>query len=376
MERRSINPRPNWREKVEQLGLIYHSTDNEPYWDESAYYYFTEAQVNELEHATELLHDLCEKAVDYIIKNKRYDGFDFSPLAISLIEESYKNKNPSLYGRFDLAYDGVNPPKMLEYNADTPTSLYEASVVQWEWLQSLKLGADQFNSIHEKLISAWNELIPQDELVHLSGFLDDEEDYGTISYLADTALQVTKKIKVIPLQEIALSEKFVRSYFVDNEGIKIRYLFKLHPWEWMIKDEFAPYLLKSGLTIFEPAWRMIIQNKNILVVLWELFPNCSYLLPAYSRPAEFSKSFVSKPKWGREGDNVTFHQSKMSFALPENTEEKNFIYQEWFNVPTFNGNYPTIGSWVINGQSAGIGVREDKTSVVKRTGRFVPHCFL
>jgi glutathionylspermidine synthase len=36
-----------------------------------------------------------------------------------------------LYGRFDLAYRGDGPPKLLEYNADTPTALFEAAVVQW-----------------------------------------------------------------------------------------------------------------------------------------------------------------------------------------------------------------------------------------------------
>src|SRR3546814_13050588 len=56
-----------------------------------------------------------------------------------------------MIGRFDLSFDGRQPPKMLEYNADTPTSLFEASVVQWEWLQTVRPDADQFNSIHEKL---------------------------------------------------------------------------------------------------------------------------------------------------------------------------------------------------------------------------------
>ena len=58
-----------------------------------------------------------------------------------------------MYGRFDLAYDGTTPPKLLEYNADTPTSLLEAAVIQWRWQQDMRPERDQFNSIHERLLA-------------------------------------------------------------------------------------------------------------------------------------------------------------------------------------------------------------------------------
>ena len=375
MERRIITPRQGWQNLVEHLGFCFHTIDNEIYWDESAYYYFTSEQIDQLERATEVLHSLCEKAARFIIENKRYEGFGFSPLAISLIEKSYKNQSSTLYGRFDLAYDGINPPKMLEYNADTPTSLFEASVIQWEWLQSLGFKADQFNSIHEKLIEAWSNLIPSGALMHLSGFLDDEEDYATLAYLADTALQVTKRVKVIGLQDISLGKKAFRYHFCDKERVEISYLFKLYPWEWMLNDDFTPYLLKSDMMIFEPAWRMVLQNKNILTVLWEMFPDSPYLLPAYSSPDKIKNAFVSKLKWGREGDGVFFYQFIETFKLDNDLAASDFVYQRWFDVPNFSGNYPTIGSWVINGQPAGIGIREDKSPIIRKLSRFVPHCF-
>ena len=53
-------------------------------------------------------------------------------------------------------------------------------------------------------------------------------------------------------------------HFCDKERVQISYLFKLYPWEWMLKDKFAPYLLKSDMIIFEPAWRMVLQNKNMM----------------------------------------------------------------------------------------------------------------
>ena len=60
--------------------------------------------------------------------------------------------SPSIYGRFDLRYDGAGPAKLLEYNADTPTTLLEASILQWNWLKDTHEGDDQWNSLHEKLV--------------------------------------------------------------------------------------------------------------------------------------------------------------------------------------------------------------------------------
>lgn len=71
------------------------------------------------------------------------------------IAQSWQRGDKSLYGRIDLRFDGLGPAKLLEYNADTPTSLFEAAVFQWTWLEQaiersiLPKRADQFNSIHD-----------------------------------------------------------------------------------------------------------------------------------------------------------------------------------------------------------------------------------
>lgn len=378
MERRSIKPRSSWEKIVESQGLCFHTFKKNIYWNESAYYYFTSKEIDEIERATIVLNDLCEKAVDSIIRNQCYEGFDFSPLAISLIEKSYNQKWPSLYGRFDLAYDGFNPPKMLEYNADTPMALLEASIIQLEWLRSVKPEADQFNNIHHDLIKAWKELIPKNCLIHFCGYLNYQEDYGTILYLADTALQVTKKVAVSDIRDIGFgTNKFENTIELYDNGLnKIKYLYKLYPWEELLKDQYANHILKSDTIIFEPPWRMILQNKNILKVLWEMFPDCPYLLPAHSSPKNFSSPFVAKPKWGREGKHVFPSEPGKPILFPDKKKESDFICQEWMSLKSYDGYYPTIGSWIINGKASGIGVREDKSPVINDNSMFTPHCFL
>ena len=133
MQRLRIRPRPNWQSAVEKSGLQFHTPEGRPYWDESVCYRFNAREVDELEAATEELQQLCLKAGQFIIDNDRFADFHIPEAARPLIREAWENEPPSLYGRFDLMYNGASPPKLLEYNANTPTSLLEASVIQWYW---------------------------------------------------------------------------------------------------------------------------------------------------------------------------------------------------------------------------------------------------
>src|SRR5687767_7656413 len=146
MERVANEPRPGWRELIREHGLIFPVDPDEEYWTEDAHYRFTYAEVEKIELATAELHGMCLEAVDHIIRADRFADLHIPADAVPLIRQSWEEEPPSLYGRFDLAFDGVGNPKMLEYNADTPTSLLEASVIQWNWLRAVYPAADQFNS--------------------------------------------------------------------------------------------------------------------------------------------------------------------------------------------------------------------------------------
>ncbi len=147
MKRKTITPRNNWQELVEKVGLTYHSIDGVPYWDESAYYEFTMAEVLEIERVTERLHGMCLNAAQYVIDNKMFSRFHIPGNMVDYICATWEAEPPALYGRMDLAYDGERLV-LLEYNADTPTALVEAAIAQWYWLQDVFPKADQFNSLH------------------------------------------------------------------------------------------------------------------------------------------------------------------------------------------------------------------------------------
>lgn len=132
MERVSITERPDWREKAHEYGFNFHTMYGEPYWCEDAYYKLTLAQVEKLEEVTAELHQMCLKVVEKVIaSDELMTKFRIPKHTWSFVRQSWLTHQPSLYSRLDLAWDGTGEPKLLENNADTPTSLYEAAFFQW-----------------------------------------------------------------------------------------------------------------------------------------------------------------------------------------------------------------------------------------------------
>jgi glutathionylspermidine synthase len=374
MMRITTQPRPDWQSKVEEHGMTFHTIDEAFYWDETAYYRFTSGEIDELESATAELQELCIAAAEHVITNKLYDKLLIPPIAVPLIERSWENDDPSILGRFDLAYSGNTPPKMLEYNADTPTALLEASVIQWFWLQERFPDTDQFNSIHERLIEAWTGLKQTiNGTLYFGCVKGAPEDLGTIEYLRDTAIQGGLLTEQLFMEDIGYASD--RRRFVDLNNAEITHLFKLYPWEWLLHESFGRHIDSSEILLSEPAWKMILSNKAILPLLWELNPQHPNLLEASFEPGHFTDNFVSKPFLSREGSNITVHRNGSVTHYDGSYTGSGTVYQQLATLPCFDGNYPVIGSWIIQGEPAGIGIREDRSEVTTNTSRFVPHLF-
>jgi glutathionylspermidine synthase len=374
MERISITPRRDWVERVESVGMLYHTIDGELYWDESACYCFDSDEIDRLEAATAELHRLCLEAVDNVIRRDLFDSLgipeQFRPLAI----RSWEMDEPSLYGRFDFAFNGEGEPKLLEYNADTPTSILEASVVQWFWLQDRYPHADQFNSIHEKLIAFWRgwPYLGRD-IVHFACAADSVEDLGNLEYLRDTAVQGGFATKRLLMEEIGWDP--AAGQFVDLEDEPIRTLFKLYPWEWLVREEFGPCLATAPIRLIEPAWKMILSNKGILPILWRMAEGHRNLLEAHLDDCPMTGDYVRKPLLSREGENIVIRRNGEWIGTPGTYGEEGYISQRYARLPCFDGNYPVIGSWVVGGEPAGIGIREDRSEITTNCSRFIPHYF-
>jgi len=376
VQRCTVPARTGWERTVEGQGLIYHHTQGRPYWDESAYYAFTSREVDELEAATNELQRLAMEAGQHIIDQRRFADFGIPEPAADAIIWAWNEEPPAIYGRVDLAYDGIHPPKLLEYNADTPTALLEASVIQWYWLQDVQPSADQFNSIHERLVAKWREL--QGYVtgpLHFAAAEDAQgEDLMTTTYLRETANEAGLTTSALLMKDIGWDAD--ARQFVDLDDRPIRSIFKLYPWEWLVHEEFGPHLLETYRETqwIEPIWKMLWSNKALLAVLWELFPNHANLLPAYLDGPRDLGRYVKKPKLAREGANITL-VGETTIETAGDYGEEGFVWQALADIPAFDGNYAVIGSWLVDGVSCGMGIRESETPITDNLSRFVPHLF-
>lgn len=365
MKRIAITPRPDFEQIIRKQGFIYHDLDN--YYTETAAYSFSLPEVEKIETATAELYDMCLQAVDYIIDKSLWARMQIPEAYGDFITQSWRNDDCSIYSRFDLAYNGYDL-KMLELNADTPTGLLEAAVIQWHWLQDFNPAADQYNSIHEKLLAHLEACKPWLGKLFFSSVADSTEDYITVSYLQDCAAQAGYQTAYIEIEELGLDGQ--GRFVAGTEHIE--HIFKLYPWEWMFREAYGANLLKQEMTWLEPPYKALLSNKMLLPLLWELFPNHPLLLPASTTPLQ--GSFVKKPIFGREGANVTVVENgKLKASTDGMYGEEGYVFQEYFSIPAFDGYTPIIGSWIVGGEPSGMGIRESQSIITGNTAHFAPH---
>ena len=385
MRRQVIKERDDWKSQAEALGFNFHSMYGAAYWFEAACYQFTLRQIeDDIEDPCNELEQMCFEIVEQAIKKEEILIKLSIPESFwDYIRNSWMQKEKNLYGRFDFSYNGKSPAKLLEYNADTPTALYESAVFQWIWLEQaieaniIPSGCDQFNSLHERLVEAFKNFGINSKL-HLTSCKGYEEDEATVRYLEECAIQAGIETNFIYLEDIGQDDA---GALVDLDDEDISTLFKLYPWEWLVKDEFSTGVRNTEIQVIEPAWKMILSNKGLLALLWDNFENHPNLLPAFftqdPRSADFNKGYVKKPLFSREGANVEiFSRDGLRDSVGGPYGEEGYILQALEPLPVFQSNHTVVGAWMVASQASGLCLREDDSPITKDTSRFVPHVIL
>ncbi|RDI60888.1 glutathionylspermidine synthase [Microvirga subterranea] len=381
MRRIAVPPRPDWEQTAKAYGFHFTHMYGQVYWDETACFAFTLDEIERnLEDPSRELHAMCLALADEASRDEHLLDLLGVPEAYrDYVAQSWRQKDPTIFGRFDLAYTGTGPAKLLEYNADTPTGLYEAAFFQWLWMtqaRSLGIvprGSDQFNAIQEKLIAAYDRL-PKRSIMHFAGYGSDIEESGTLSYMMDCASQAGHAVSFVDITEIGFD---LQDRLTDMQDRTIDVLSNLYPWEWFFDDEFGPKIPRSGTQMIEPAWKAMLSTKAILPLLWERHPGHPNLLEAYfdeDPRAGSLRAYVRKPLFSREGANVTLHRDGKDVASMEGPYgQGRWVRQAATDLFQSAGGYAVIGSWIVGDEACGIGIREDSSPVTMNLSRFVPH---
>lgn len=404
MDKITLPERPDWRQTATEAGFTFADMHGEPYWDESSAYRFGLRQIeDDIEDPATELHAMCREAAEAVIASESL----MAKLGIpepyrDLVAHSWRRNEPEIYGRFDLAYDGHGPASLLEYNADTPTSLYESAAFQWQWLEDqlgaglLPAGADQFNGIHEALVERFRALFPAGTELHFTAIGGNPEDYATVEAMGWAAREAGMGAHYSDLDRIGVTAD---GQFLDSEDRVIGTLFKLYPWEDLLADDYARHIAGSGCLFLEPAWKALLSNKGLLPVLWQMFEGHPNLLPAFfaddvadalvagGRPArEVAASFgraadrlaqghVVKPIFSREGAGISIVERGDVTEASANTDYDRHprIVQAYRPLPVFDGFRPVIGAWIVGQACVGMGLREDRARITQDLSRFKPH---
>ncbi|OLN84999.1 putative acid-amine ligase YgiC 1 [Colletotrichum chlorophyti] len=422
MRRVPVKKRHNATRLVQSQGLVFADVvtpdASEQYWPDDRYYSFTEEEINLLEGAARDVFDMCCEAAEYLVEHPDIitKKMAIPEFCLKQIKKSWDRAPAwgSIYGRFDVCFGGLDHPdprlrvpKFYEFNADTPTSIVEAASIQWLWLEQTGHGNDQFNSITEKLIEGWkrNLTLVERELghkptVHFAVGEGDGtgEDALNTMLLMETCQQAGWVTKALTMEEISLSRKDGRFY--DAFGKHIDVIFKLYPWEFMVEEEFGEACFEDmenigkrdesgnyiGGTIWiEAPYKMLWSNKAVFAVLWDLFkddPRGKWLLPTYfdNEAPALMTSYARKPIFAREGSDVVLrrdgeviHDSSTGVYGAEG-----HVIQELALLPEYkdandNPFFPVLGLWFVDGEPAGMGVREDGTPITANGSVFVPH---
>lgn len=384
----NIKPRQGWQERLCELGFdFYEVSGSHPYWTEHQYFQISRQEVNQIDIVSERLHSMAMEAIAYVFEQDLLSLFGLPEKHHDLLRHSWRTDKTYLYGRFDFAWDGLHAPKLLEYNAQTPTSLFEASVAAWDWLkQNVESGtlpkeADQFNLLDEQLIVQFNLLKttkqPKSLVLHFACDETSSEDLRTITYLSACAEEAGWESVIVDINDIQLT---VDEQFADHNSKVIHNLFSLYPYEFALLDEYGDYIAESGCTFIEPLWKVLLSSKALLPIMWQLYPGHENLLEAYFSADPRCKTMtnkVTKPLFSREGANIAI---ELKGQQVEGTAgyygQEGYITQKYAPLVSFNNKRCVIGSWLIGKVASGISFRESDSLITNDVARFVPHLIL
>ncbi|MEA3418569.1 MAG: glutathionylspermidine synthase family protein [Campylobacterota bacterium] len=339
---------------LEKLGFMWHTDSDETPYISDQLVIISEDEVNAYYEAGNELYDMFIEAGDHVVENNLFHEIGIPFNLVDLVKESWENDiHWHLYGRFDLAggIDGL-PIKLLEFNADTPTALFETAIVQWAMLKKNGLEeSSQFNALYEALLDNFKRLVTLEESTEgfeeqyegwkflFTSIRDNQEEENTVRLLQHIAEEAGYKTEFAYIDDIEFSDEEGIVY----QGMSYELWFKLIPWEDIALEEsdlamlLKNIILNQKAIIFNPAYTLMFQSKAMLKILWDLYPNHSLLLETSFRPLVDQKQ-VEKPIFGREGGNISILNTDGSpiEQAEGDYESHKMVYQAYTELPTDN----------------------------------------
>jgi len=389
MELLKLKPLTN--EYLESIGFVWHTDSDESSYVANEMAVLSESEAEAYYEAGNELYDMFVEAGEYVIKNNLFYELGIPEKLVDVIKKSWEeDAHWHIYGRFDLAggIDG-RPIKLIEFNADTPTAVFESAIVQWAMLKYNNLNEEsQFNSLYESLKENFKRLLTLEastadfeELNQNTGFKilfssieGSSEDENTTRLLEYIATEAGFDCDFEFVNYVNFSED---GYFKEDEHFE--YWFKLIPWEMIANEE--PELLDVLIKIIKndkgvvlnPPYTLLFQSKGMLKILWDLFPNHPLLLETSFSPLQGKKQ-IKKVFFGREGANVSIIGSDGEVLMENGGKygDQPSIYQEFVEFPRDDSKRCYQAGLFYAFESCALGFRRGG-EILNNTSKFVGH---
>ncbi len=389
MNLRKLKPLTN--DYLESIGFVWHTDEDDTSYISDEVVEITEDEAQAYYEATNELYDMFCEAGDYVVENDLFHELNIPFNLVEVIKESWENDvHWHLYSRFDLA-GGIDdkPIKLIEFNADTPTSLFETAIIQWALLKANNLDeATQFNNLYEALEDNFKRIITLD--TDVEKFEEYYKDLGWKILFSSISTSAEDENTTKLLQHIASEAGFNTDFeYIENvefsdDGIfahdkSYEFWFKLIPWEDIAIDESELALIlteiiknRNGI-IFNPAYTLMFQSKGFMKILWDLYPEHPLLLETSFEPLEGKKQ-VEKRCFGREGANTKIinENGTIEEETEGNYEGFKAVYQEYVELPKDEaGNSYQAGVFYAY-EASGLGFRKG-SKILDNMSKFVGH---
>lgn len=375
---------------LEQIGFQWHTDNDESKYIADELVIISDEEAEAYYEAVNELYDMYAEAAQYVIDNNLFFDLGIPFNLIDAIKKSWENDvHWHLYGRFDLA-GGVDgkPIKLIEFNADTPTALFETAILQWALLKHNRLDEErQFNNVYQAISDNFKRLVT---------LFDDPELFekyydGWKILFSSISGNIEEEQTVRLLQQMAIDAGFATGFEplggvkFDDEGIynaheePYEYWFKLYPWEDIAIEEpelttqLTTIMHNQKAIILNPAYTLLFQSKGMMKILCDLFPDSPYLLKTSFEPLK-GVPCVEKRMFGREGANVRILDASGSVTESNDGPYGNFkpIYQEYVEFPhDAAGNSYQAGVFFAY-EACGLGFRRGG-KILNNMSKFVGH---
>jgi glutathionylspermidine synthase len=373
---------------LEELGFTWHTDTDGSKYVSDALVKVTHTEAEDYYEAANTIYDMYVEAAEHVIENDLFFDLGIPFNLVDTIKKSWENDvHWHIYGRFDLA-GGIDGQaiKLIEFNADTPTGLFETAILQWALLKHNNLNEEsQFNNVYEGISDNFKRLITLFDDVELF-----EERYDNYKILFSSIEghdeeEATTKL----LQQIAHDAGFVTGFeflqntqfnedgIFDTDNVDYEYWFKLYPWEDIGIDEpelatmLNTLMQNQKAIILNPAYTLIFQSKGLMKIMCDLFPDSPYLLKTSFEPID--GNYVEKRMFGREGANTKIVVDGKTIASEEGPYG-NYkpIYQEYVDfVKDSEGNKYQAGVFFAY-EACGLSYRRGG-EILDNMSKFVGH---